>query len=76
MAKCFAPDITPQCSEQYHMQKQRVPPRQTGEASAVRSTKATLHFVIRTPQVIVLECDVCRHARPNTDGPSGHTPPW
>jgi hypothetical protein len=38
-AKCFVAEITPGFSEQYCLQKQYVPPRQTGEAIAVRRTK-------------------------------------
>ena len=38
-SKCFVSEITPGILEQYHLQKQHVPPRQTGEAIAVRSTK-------------------------------------
>jgi IS1 family transposase len=37
--KCFVSEITPGILERYHLQKQHVPPRQTGEAIAVRSTK-------------------------------------
>ena len=35
---CFVSAITPGFPEQYRLQKQHVPPRQTGEAIAVRST--------------------------------------
>ena len=38
-AKCSVSEITPGFWEQYHLQKQHVPPRQTGEVIAVRSTK-------------------------------------
>jgi hypothetical protein len=37
--KCFVAEITPGFLEQYHLQKQYVPARQTGEAMAVRSTQ-------------------------------------
>jgi hypothetical protein len=30
---CFVSAITPGCSEQYHLHKQHVPPRQTGEGN-------------------------------------------
>src|SRR5215510_9345638 len=39
MPKCFVSEITPGFLERYRVQKQQVPPRQTGETIAVHSTK-------------------------------------